>query len=179
MEAKDQYTHGHTERVTNYSLAMARQMTSNGMNFPKKFIENLYIASLLHDIGKIGVPETILNKIGKLLTKEYDIMKRHPTRGVEIIQPLNLPKECVEGIKHHHERYDGKGYPEGLSGDSTPMLAAIISVADAYDAMISDRPYRKAIGKEAAIEEIKKFTGSQFHPVAAKAMLELWGKGMV
>jgi len=180
IEAKDKYTHGHTERVTHYSLAVAHQMEKNGsVTFPEKFFDNLYVAGLLHDIGKIGVPETILNKQGKLTDEEFDIMRQHIRCAGDIIQSLNLPQETMEGILYHHERYDGRGYLKGLKEEELPLAAAIMAVGDAFDAMISDRPYRKGLGKEIAIEEIKKYSGAQFHPLSAQAMVELYEKGEI
>ncbi len=118
IEAKDPYTHGHTERVTNYSLAIARQMVKNSSTrLNKSLFENLYISCLLHDIGKIAVPEAVLNKPGRLTAKERKIIQQHPGKGAEIVKPLSLPQECVDGILYHHERFDGKGYPEGLLGN--------------------------------------------------------------
>jgi HD-GYP domain-containing protein (c-di-GMP phosphodiesterase class II) len=180
IEAKDDYTHGHTERVTKYSLAIARQMEANhSYEFPPKFFENLYISGLLHDIGKIGVPEAILCKQDKLTAEEYDIMKTHTTRGAEILAPLTGFEEVINGVKHHHERYDGKGYPDGLVGENIPMIAAIISVADTFDAITTDRSYRKGMSKEVAILEIQKHINSQFHPKPAQALIELYQKGEV
>ena len=180
IEAKDSYTHGHTERVTQYSLAIARQMVANGSErFKKSFFESLYIAALLHDIGKIAIPEVILNKPGRLTEEEYDIIKTHTVKGAEIITPLAFPQECYNGILYHHERFDGKGYPEGLEGENIPISASIIAVADAYDAMTSDRPYRKGLDKTAAIKEVEKNVGIQFCPLPAQAMLELYERGEV
>ena len=180
IEAKDAYTHGHTGRVTEYSVAIARHMAASGTaQFPESFFENIYIAGLLHDIGKIAVPESILNKTDKLTEAEYAIMKQHTLRGDEMVRPLSLPKECLEGIKHHHERFDGKGYPDGLKGEGIPTVAAIMAVADAFDAMTSDRPYRKGMSKEVAIEEIKRCAGAQFNPVCVKAMVELYAEGKI
>ena len=178
IEAKDAYTHGHTERVTKYALAIARQMEANGTgNFPPKFFENLYIAGLLHDIGKIGVPESILCKQDKLTPEEYEIMKTHTTRGAEILAPLTGFEECINGVKYHHERYDGGGYPEGLKGESIPMVAAIIAVADTYDAITTDRSYRKGLSREIAIAEIQKYSSKQFNPKPVNALVELYRKG--
>lgn len=176
IEAKDKCTHGHTERVTNYSLAIAHQMIGNGSaNFSPSFLENLYIASLLHDIGKIGIPESILNKPDELSEEERILMEQHTLRGVEILSPLASEfKEIIDALKYHHERYDGKGYPEGLMGEQIPMIAAIITVADTFDAIATDRPYRKGLNKEIAIEEIRKNIGKQFHPFPAQAMIELY-----
>src|SRR3989339_315969 len=180
IEAKDAYTHGHTERVTNYALAIARQMVANGsIELPENFFENLHIGALLHDIGKIGVPEAILHKHSGLTPDEYEKVKLHTTSGAEIIRPLGLPQESVEGIKFHHERYDGSGYPQGLRGDEIPLSASIIAVADAYDAMITDRPYRSSLVKNAAIDEIINYAGVQFDPRPVKSMMELYKIGVV
>lgn len=178
IEAKDAYTHGHTERVTKYSLAVARQMETSGLyQFPPKFFENIYIAGLLHDIGKIGVSESILCKQDKLTEEEYEVMKTHTTRGAEILSPLTGFDEVINGVKYHHERYDGKGYPSGLKGEDIPIIAAIIAVADTYDAITTDRSYRKGLSKEIAIEEIIRFSGKQFNPKPVQAIVELYHKG--
>lgn len=180
IEAKDSYTHGHTERVTKYALAVARQMEANGSyKFPENFYERLYISGLLHDIGKIGVPEEILTKPGRLTDDEYDKMKAHTTKGAEILSALTDFEDCIDGVKYHHERYDGKGYPEGLSGDAIPIIAAVISVGDTFDAMTTDRSYRKGLPREVAIEEIRKNISKQFHPLPAQAFLELAEKGEI
>ena len=178
IEAKDAYTHGHTERVTKYALAIARQMANDGLwEFSPKFFENLYIAGLLHDIGKIGVSEAILSKQDKLTREEYEIMKSHTTRGAEILAPLTGFEEVINGVKYHHERYDGKGYPDGLKGENIPMIAAIIAVADTYDAMITDRSYRKSLSKEIAIKEIQNCVEKQFNPKPVQALICLFQKG--
>ena len=180
IEAKDAYTHGHTERVTKYSLAIARQMNQNGTgNFKEEFFENLYISGLLHDIGKIGVPEEVLNKTGKLTDAEFDIMKKHTVIGADMVEPLRLEENIVYGIKFHHERWDGRGYPAGLKEHEIPEIATIIAVADAFDAMTSDRPYRKGMDKSIAIQEIRDNVNKQFAPDPARAMLELWDKGVI
>lgn len=180
IEAKDAYTHGHTERVTNYSLSISRQMQINGSAyFDEKFFENLHIAGMLHDIGKIAIPEIILNKRGSLTPEEYDVMKQHTLRGAEIVRPLNLPDICVDGIKYHHEHFDGNGYPVGLKGKEIPMIATIIAVADAFDAMTSDRPYRKGLKKFDALAEIKRKAGAQFDPVPVRALDELYKAGKI
>ncbi|MFC1703558.1 HD domain-containing phosphohydrolase [Candidatus Omnitrophota bacterium] len=180
IEAKDHYTGGHTERVTKYSLLIAEKvLTYKEINLPQKFLENLHIASLLHDIGKIAIPEAVLNKPGKLTDEEFAKIKSHPIQGIKILQPIKELEEAIKGVKYHHERYDGRGYPEGLKGDEIPLIAAIIAVADVYDAMTSDRPYRPALPKETAIGEIKKGSGTQFTPIAAKAFLELCEEGKI
>lgn len=180
IEVKDAYTHGHTERVTKYALAIARQMeVLNPDEFPNKFMENLHIAGLLHDIGKIGVPESILTKQDKLTSEEYEIMKTHTTRGAEILAPLSSFVEIIDGVKYHHERYDGKGYPDALVGDSIPLIAAILAVADTFDAMTTDRPYRKGLSKLEAVAEIERNIKKQFHPKPALAMIQLFEKGEI
>lgn len=178
IEAKDAYTHGHTERVTKYALAIARQMeASRTYDFPPKFFENLYIAGLLHDIGKIGVSEAILCKQDRLTEEEYEIMKTHTTRGAEILSALTGFDEVINGVKYHHERYDGKGYPDGLSGENIPMIASIIAVADTFDAITTDRSYRKGVSKESAIVEVQKYICKQFNPKPVQALVELYNKG--
>lgn len=180
IEAKDKYTRGHTEGVTGYAISIARQMVANGSAvFDGNFFENLYVAGMLHDIGKIGVPESILNKAGLMTPEEAEIMKQHPLWGVEILKPLSELKGSLEAVKYHHERYDGSGYPEGLKGEEIPIIAAIISVADAYDAMITDRPYRAALSKQEALNEIRTNLGSQFPPKPARALIELAEMGRV
>ncbi|MFC1594292.1 HD domain-containing phosphohydrolase [Candidatus Omnitrophota bacterium] len=180
IEAKDHYTGGHTERVTRYALLIAKKvLTYTELHLSEKFLENLHIASLLHDIGKIAVPEAVLNKPGKLTDEEFDIIKAHPVQGTKILQPIRELEEAIKGVKYHHERYDGRGYPEGLKGEEIPLIAAIIAVADVYDAMTTDRPYRPALANEKAIAEIEKGSGTQFNPLAAKAFLELHKEGKI
>ncbi len=180
IEAKDKYTHGHTERVTGYCAMISRQMMDNGSaQFPPNFFDSLYIAGFLHDIGKIGISDAILHKASKLSDGENELMQQHPLAAAEILKDLSELKESLDGIKYHHERYDGKGYPYKLKGDDIPMIAAIISVADAFDAMMTDRPYRKALSKEEAVNEIKRNSGAQFHPKPAKALIELVEAGKI
>lgn len=180
IEAKDAYTHGHTERVTKYGVAIAHELADSGvLNFSEDFFENLYIAGLLHDIGKIAVPESILNKNGRLTPEEYAVMKTHPDRGAEMVKPLNIPRECIDGIQFHHERYDGKGYPQGLQGENIPIVASILAVGDAFDAMTSDRPYRIGLDREVAMQEILNNVGKQFNPIPVKAFEALYKKGQI
>lgn len=174
IDANDHYTHGHTARVTSLSLEIAKRLTEeNNKVFSDKFLEDLHIASLLHDIGKIGVPESILHKDGPLNDDERKRMQAHALVGAQILSPIKELADCVLGVKYHHERYDGSGYPEGLSGDNIPLIASIIAVADSYDAMTTDRPYRKGLSKEEALAELLQESGKQFHPLAAGAMIEL------
>ena len=180
IEAKDKYTLGHTERVTFYSLLLLeeiRKIKRLSLKEYERLKEKLKIASLLHDIGKIGVSEKVLNKRGSLNRKEKLQIQRHPLLGYEIMKPVEEFKEIIEIVKYHHERYDGKGYPEGLKGRKIPLLASIISVADAFDAMTSERPYRKALSQKEAIEEVKAQNKKQFHPLVVKALLRAYKKG--
>jgi putative two-component system response regulator len=140
VEAKSPYTQGHATRVTQYSLALA-----DALELPSRERETLRKGAMLHDIGKICVPDAILNKPDRLSEQEYDIIKQHPGNGVKMIQPLESLKDVIPLIHWHHERLDGKGYPDGLAGDQIPFLVRVLSIADCYDALSSDRPYRKAM----------------------------------
>lgn len=159
IEAKDPYTSGHSERVNLYCMLMARYLD---MNDEKQ--KDLNWASVLHDIGKIGIPESILNKPGKLTDDEYEIIKDHPQKGYNILQSLDPLKESLPGIIHHHERYDGRGYPQGLQGENIPYIARIIAVADTFDAITSNRAYRSARSGREALKEINRVAGSQLDP---------------
>jgi len=174
IEAKDYHTHGHTTRVNNLSLEIARKIgQKNKKIFDEKFLSDLHIASLLHDIGKIGVPESILNKKGTLTEEEREKIQEHPLIGVAILKSIKELQDPVLGVKYHHERYDGLGYPEGLRASQIPLIASIISVADSFDAMTSDRPHRPALCRDDAITEIRRLSGAQFHPQVVHAFLEL------
>jgi len=178
IEAKDKYTIGHTERVVDLSLKIAYQLRKmRKIKNWDKFERDLKVAALLHDIGKIGIPETVLNKPVSLTEEEWKFIKKHPLIGVEILSPIKNLKEVISAIKYHHERYDGGGYPEGIKGKKIPLIAAIIAVADAYDAMISDRPYRKALSSNQAKKEIRRNKGSQFHPQVVEAFLKVFSNG--
>ncbi len=183
IDAKDHYTHGHTSRVTNLTLEIARMVSRKRQEyrekFDEKFMENLHIASLLHDIGKIGISENILNKSGPLDEEEEKKMRGHPAVGALILQPIRELGEPLLGVKYHHERYDGSGYPEGLKGDRIPLVALIIAVADAFDAMTTNRPYRSALSKEEAVRKISEASGKQFDPVFTSALAELYQEGKI
>ncbi|NLY46564.1 MAG: HD-GYP domain-containing protein [Tissierella sp.] len=159
IEAKDPYTSGHANRVEEYSVLLAEAI---GLSNEK--IQNIKTAAILHDIGKIAINDNILNKAGKLTNEEYAEIMKHPSVGAEIISKMEFFKDIKDIVRHHHERYDGGGYPDGLKGDDIPIEACILAIADSYDAMTSNRPYRKALEKEVALEEIKKNAGTQFHP---------------
>ncbi len=166
IEAKDLYTRGHCERMRRFSLVIAEEL-----NLSEKEKRNVELSALLHDVGKIGVPEVILLKDGKLTAEEFAEIKKHPVIGAEILGEIKQLKEVIPGVKYHHERYDGKGYPEGLSGENIPLIARIIAVTDAYDAMTSDRPYRKGLAKEIADKELVRLKGQQFDPQCVDAFL--------
>ena len=167
IEAKDHYTRSHSENVTKYAVAVA-----NEMGFYPQEIEILREACQLHDLGKIGVHDHILNKRGALTPQEWEEIKLHSLRGAEILQPLAFLEDVTILIRQHHERYDGGGYPDGLKGEEIKLGARIIAIADAYDAMTSERPYRKAFSREEAVFRLKQDMGVQFDPQVVKAFLE-------
>ena len=170
VDAKDAYTRGHSERVGVYASKIAREM-----GFTKEFIERVYIAGLLHDVGKIGIRDAIITKPGKLTDEEYDEIKRHPEIGAKILEPVDFLADIAPCVRHHHEWYDGStlGYPDRLRADAIPLPSRIILVADTVEAMTSDRPYRKALPIDRVISELNKFSGSQFDPACAEAFLRL------
>lgn len=168
IDAKDQYTRGHSNRVARYSVMIAEKAGKTQAE-----IEEIYYAALLHDVGKIGVPDHIINKVGKLTDEEYAQMKMHPVYGNNILSKIQQLPNFSIGAKYHHERYDGRGYPEGLKGGDIPEIARIIGVADAYDAMTSKRSYRNSIPQHLVREELVKGTGTQFDPEFARIMISL------
>ncbi|HAG69049.1 MAG TPA: hypothetical protein DCL38_03655, partial [Lachnospiraceae bacterium] len=168
IDAKDEYTRGHSRRVSEYSAAIAAEM-----GFSEEELRDIRFTGLLHDIGKIGVPDNVLNKPGRLTSEEYQLMKDHTVTGGEILKDITMIKDLDIGAKYHHEHYDGTGYPEGLRGDEIPLTARIIGVADAYDAMTSNRVYRRHLPQDKVIEELKKGNGTQFDPKACSILLRL------
>lgn len=168
VEAKDPYTSGHANRVEKFAVELA-----TAYQLPFESIENIKTASILHDIGKIGINDAILNKTTRLTNEEYSEIMRHPSIGAEIISKVDFLKDITTIVKHHHERYDGHGYPDGLVGDQIPIEACVLTIADSYDAMTSDRPYRKALTPEEAFEELKKNSGTQFHPGLVDAFIKM------
>ena len=180
IDARDPYTHGHTERVTTYCLSIAREL--EGMpevSAYKNFRETLQISALLHDIGKIGVPDHILNKHGSLLPEEFEEIKKHSIIGATILNPIKELGYVAKEVRHHQECYDGSGYPDGLKGRDIPLIARIIAVADAFDAITTNRPYKKKKTIEEAIQEIKRCSGTQFDPVVVGAFLLAFEKGNI
>jgi len=180
IDARDPYTHGHSERVTNFSLAILDCMGAvYEVDNNPLFRQRLQIAAVLHDIGKIGVPDNILHKPSKLSDKEWEAMRKHPVTGAEIVTHIKGLRDLIGGIRHHHERYDGKGYPDGLKSDEIPFMAKIIAVADTFDAMTSDRPYRKGLPVEVAREEIQRNAAAQFDPYMVAAFLKAYEQGAI
>ncbi len=171
IEAKDVYTRGHSDRVTNYVMAVAGFMA-----LPAEQMDQLRITSLLHDIGKIGVPEHILNKPAKLTTEEYEVIKMHPVIGQSILEKVEFFRPMLANVRHHHERMDGRGYPDGLEGSQLPMEVRLLAIADAYDAMTTDRPYRKATGRKEAFGELERYSGTQFDSDLVKLFIKIIGE---
>lgn len=168
VDARDEYTAGHSSRVTELSLLIAQKMHID--EHYKKAIE---YGTLFHDIGKIGIPDYILNKPTTLTKEEFDLIKSHPSTGTRILQDISFLQDSLPLILHHHERFDGKGYPNNLKGHDIPLGSRIIAIADTFDAMTSDRPYRKALDKEVAIKEIIKYSGTQFDPDIVSVFLKI------
>ncbi|MFZ0451474.1 MAG: HD domain-containing phosphohydrolase [Desulfatiglandaceae bacterium] len=171
VDAKSPWTAGHTERVTQNTLRIGRIM-----GFSREDLKDLHRGGLLHDIGKIGVPAHILDKPGKLTRAEWTIVRNHPRMGAKIIEPIAAFIHIAPMILQHHERFDGRGYPDSLSGDAISLGARVLAVADAYDAMVSDRPYRKGMAQERAVQIIRQEAGRQFDPVVVRAFLQVLGE---
>ena len=166
IEAKDEYTRGHVERVCGYCLAIAREL-----GVPQEDVHDLEICSFLHDVGKIGVPDAVLHKPGPLSEEERVEMERHSMLGEALVLPIDVPLRIKESIRQHQERWDGKGYPDGLRGEEIQLFGRIIAVADTWDAMTSDRPYRKALPKAVAMAELRRSGGTQLDPKVVEAFL--------
>ena len=167
VDAKDSYTRSHCQTVSQLCAAIAAELGFEGDRLAR-----MRLAGLLHDVGKIGVPDAILNKPSGLTDAEYEVMKRHSLLGFEIVQAADMALEAA-WVRHHHERFDGGGYPDGLAGEEIPLESRIILVADAFEAMTSDRPYRQAPGLEFALAELRRHAGSQFDPRVVEALLEV------
>ncbi len=168
VELRDQYTGDHTRRVTDYSLLLARELKLSPTE-----IDNVEIGTPLHDIGKIGVDDAILRKPGRLTSNEFEIMKTHTVKGAEILNTMTNLSPMIPIVRHHHEKWDGSGYPDGLGAQKIPRIARVVAVTDAFDAMTSDRPYRKALSASKAFEELHKGAGSHFDPQCVEAFLNV------
>lgn len=170
-EAKDPYAGGHSLNVAERAVAIGKVM-----RLSKEEIEDLRVAALLHDIGKIGIPSEVLHKPSRLTMAEFEVMKSHPAASVEIVGALEPLAATIPTILHHHERYDGEGYPGGLKGEETPLLARVLAVADSIEAMSSERPYRPAMTREEIIATLKEGAGSQWDPRVIEAALKMLEK---
>jgi len=171
IEARDKYTAGHTDRV--YRLA---RVIAVKLGWDSSKLSDLRTGSILHDIGKIGVPDRILNKPGKLTDEEFEIMKNHPEMGARILQNIPFLERVIPYVLHHHEKYDGSGYPKGLAGEDIPIEGRILAVADTFDAILSDRPYRNGAGPQKAIDELILFKGKQFDPKIVDLFIEAYNE---
>lgn len=174
LEAKDSYTRGHSERVTTYAVRLATRL-----KMAEKEVDMLKRLGMLHDVGKIAIDRQILNKPSQLSSEDRELVRQHPSWGQSIIQPLKLSQAEISIVRHHHERWDGLGYPDGLSGEGIPLPARVISVADSFDAMTSDRPYRNAMGLRDALAELERGSGNQFDPQVAEAFVALVREGFL
>lgn len=167
LDAKDHYTYGHSMRVTYFSMVMGKQL---GLSDAEMY--DLELSALFHDIGKIGTPDAVLNKPSRLTDEEFDIMKEHPSKSYEILKDFDVFEKVARNAKHHHERYDGRGYPDQLKAEEIPVYARIILIADTFDAMTSTRVYRKGLPHEVALNELVEFSGSQFDPGLVKHFIK-------
>ena len=174
IEKRDPYTGNHTRRVMHYSMAISRFM-----NLTETEIENLRLAAILHDIGKIGVEDSVLRKNTDLDRDEYEKIVRHPDIGVDILGHIKSLEGVIPGIKSHHERIDGKGYPDMIMDGDIPIIAKIIAVADTFDAMTTDRPYRAALSEKEAVEELQRFVGTQFDHDVVNALVKSYENGYI
>lgn len=165
---KSPWTNGHSVRVMNYALAIG-----NELRLSNATLETLRVSGLLHDIGKIDTCASVLEKKGKLTAEEFELVKLHPVTGAEIIQKTERLSSVARVVRHHHERFDGFGYPDGLIGANIPLLSRVLLVADAFDSMTADRPYRMAPGKPYAISELRRCSGSQFDPNVVTAFMDI------
>jgi len=170
VDAKDPYTKGHSARVVEYSLLIGEAYE----NLSKDELKQLEVSAILHDVGKIGVPDKILGKTGKLTPVEYAYMQRHCEFGSAIIEPIAKLRELIPNILHHHEQFDGRGYPHGLQGNKIPLFARIICIVDSFDAMTTDRPYRKKRNTKKALDELEKQSGTQFDPELVKIFIKVF-----
>jgi HD-GYP domain-containing protein (c-di-GMP phosphodiesterase class II) len=174
IDGKDPYTRGHSERVARFSVAIAQ-----GLDLPDEEIEKIRISALLHDVGKIGIDDNVLKKPAALTDEEFTLMKQHPQKGYKIMSQIPAMKEFLPGMYMHHEMIDGNGYPQGLKGDEIPMQARIVSVADTFDAMTTDRPYQRAMKFEDALDRIKSFVGTRYDERVVASLIAACDSGQV
>jgi HD-GYP domain-containing protein (c-di-GMP phosphodiesterase class II) len=174
IDGKDPYTRGHSERVSRFSIAIAERL-----GLPDDEVEKIRISAVLHDVGKIGIDDVILKKPSALTDEEFEIMKKHPQKGYKIMSQIPAMKEFLPGMYMHHEMMNGKGYPQGLKGDEIPLMARIVSVADTFDAMTTDRPYQKALAFDDAVERIKSFVGTRYDERVVEAFVAACDEGQI
>ena len=179
VDAKDVRTSQHSMRVAEYAVLIAEEMNCFPWWQRRKMLSNLRKAAQMHDIGKIGIPDSVLNKVGRLTDEEYGEMKSHVTRGADILKDFTLVEHVLEGTRFHHERYDGRGYPDGLKGNEIPLFSRIIGVADAFDAMTANRVYRNHMDTDYVMNEMARGRGTQFDPEALDAFMRLVEKGVI
>jgi HD-GYP domain-containing protein (c-di-GMP phosphodiesterase class II) len=172
IDAKDPYTRGHSERVARYSIAIGKNLT-----LPERDMQNLRISALLHDVGKIGIDDRILRKPGALSDDEFEVMKQHPVKGAAIMSGVGQLNECIAGMKYHHEKWAGGGYPDGLKEEEIPMQARIVAIADTFDAMTTNRPYQKAMDLTYVVDKIVSFAGTRFDPRVVQAFVQAVKRG--
>jgi len=172
IDAKDPYTRGHSERVARYSIAIGKNLS-----LPEKDMRNLRISALLHDVGKIGIDDRILRKPGALSEDEFEVMKGHPAKGAAIMSGVAQLIDIIPGMKYHHEKWAGGGYPDNLEGDQIPMQARIVAIADTFDAMTTNRPYQKAMELGYVVDKIKSFAGTRFDPRVVDAFVNAVKRG--
>ncbi len=171
---RDEMAEGHSQRVVRYCMAIGRQI-----NLPADYMLDLKYAAGLHDIGKVAISRKILNKLGKLTEDEFAVMKQHSTIAIRILEKVDGLQNAVPLIKHHHERFDGKGYPDGLSGEQIPIGSRVIAIAEAFDILTSDVPWRDAMNQESALQEIESCAGTQFDPDLVAALRTALSSGLV
>src|SRR5882757_2321006 len=174
IDGKDPYTRGHSERVSRFSVA-----TAQALGLAEGEIEKIRISALLHDVGKIGIDDRILKKPSALTDEEFEIMKTHPQKGFKIMSQIPAMRDFLPGMYMHHEMINGQGYPQGLKDDELPMQARIVSVADTFDAMTTERPYQQAMDLEAALTRLKSFTGTRYDPQVVAAFIAACEAGKI
>jgi putative nucleotidyltransferase with HDIG domain len=174
IDAKDPYTRGHSVRVNRYSVVLARQL---GMT--DEDIADIHVASLMHDVGKIGINDMILQKPGKLTSEEFEVMKTHTTKGAQIMEPIRQMQRMIPGLRSHHERWGGGGYPDGLAGEGIPFMARVIAVADAFDAMTTHRPYQTAMSFAQALERLNVLKRVAFDERIVEAFNRVYQQGLI
>ena len=174
IDAKDPYTRGHSMRVNRYSVILAKQLGLRGAQ-----LREIHVSSLMHDLGKIGINDEILQKPGKLSDEEFEVMKTHTVLGANIVAPIRQMKRIIPGMRWHHERMNGQGYPDGLTGDQIPLMARIIAVADTFDAITTHRPYQTAMTFDEALKVLERLKGDSLDPKIVEAFFAVYEQGLI